>query len=173
MNDKLVDYREHSYVKSLSNQELLKQHIMHHLTPTDTYMFKRKSILDIGGFDDVQMGQEFMLMLKAIRSGLKIGYLPVAHVIQYIHDGERISVGENKINKEIELFNYKKKFFNLLSFRQRQYVKFRHHAVMMFVGKRSKKPAIALEHLIKAVLTSPIDCILETINQIKKINRYK
>ena len=163
MNDKLVDYREHSYVKSLSNQELLKQHIMHHLTPTDTYMFKRKSILDIGGFDDVQMGQEFMLMLKAIRSGLKTGYLPVAHVIQYIHDGERISVGENKINKEIELFNYKKKFFNLLSFRQRQYVKFRHHAVMMFVGKRSKKPAIALEHLIKAVLTSPIDCILETI----------
>ncbi len=173
MNNKLVDYREHSYVKILTNKELLNQHIMHHLTPTDTYMFKRKSILDIGGFDDVQMGQEFMLMLKAIRSGLKIGYLPVAHVIQYIHDGERISVGENKINKEIELFNYKKKFFNLLSFRQRQYVKFRHHAVMMFVGKRSKKPAIALEHLIKAVLTSPIDCVLETINQIKKINRYK
>ncbi|RKD21951.1 Glycosyltransferase, GT2 family [Caminicella sporogenes DSM 14501] len=173
MDDKLVDYREHNYVKNLSNEELLKQHIMHHLTPTATYMFKKKSILNVGGFDDVQMGQEFMLMLKAIESGLKIGYLPVAHVIQYIHDGERISVGQNKIKAEVELYNFKKKYFNILNFRQRRYVKFRHHAVMMIVGKRSKQPIIAIQHLMKAFLTSPIDCILETIYHIKKINKYK
>ena len=142
MNNKLIDYRKHNYVKNLSNEELLKQHIMHHLTPTDTYMLKKKSIIDIGGFDNVKVGQEFMLMLKAIESGLKIGYLPVAHVIQYIHDGERISVGQNKIKAEVELYNFKRKYFNVLNFRQRQYVKFRHHAVMMIVGKRSKQPII-------------------------------
>lgn len=172
-DDKLVDYREHSYVKNLSKKELLKQHIMHHLTPTDTYMFKKKAILNIGGFDDVQMGQEFMLMLKAIESGLKIGYLPVAHVIQYIHNGERISVGKNKLDKEVELYNYKKKYFDLLNFRERLYVKFRHYAVMMVVSKRSKKTFIAIKYLIKAFLASPIDCVLETIYYIKKIKRNK
>jgi len=49
-----------------------------------------------------------MLMLKLIKNNLKIGYIPVAYVIQYIHDGERISVGSNKLDKEIELYNFKK-----------------------------------------------------------------
>lgn len=171
--DQLIDYREHPYIKNCTKQELLKLHIMHHLTPTNTYMFKRNVLIRIGGFDDVQMGQEFMLMLKAIESDLKIGYLPEAHVIQYLHEGERISIGENKINKEIELYQFKKKYFNLLSFRERQYVKFRHHSVMMIVGKRSKKTIIMVKHFILAVLTSPFDCVFEMINYIKKIGKYK
>jgi glycosyltransferase involved in cell wall biosynthesis len=172
-NDILVDYREHNYIKNLTNEELLKQHIMHHLTPTATYMFKKESIIGIGGFDDAQMGQEFMLMLKAIERGLKIGYLPGSNVIQYIHDGERISVGQNKITKEIELYNFKKKYFKNLSFRQKQYVKFRHHAVMMVVGKRSGKLLVSFEHLIKAMFTSPLDCINEFVYHTKKIKKYK
>lgn len=173
IDNKLIDYREHSYIKSFNNEELLKHHIMHHLTPTATYMFKRDAIIRIGGFDDVSMGQEFMLMLKTIENEMKIGYIPVSHVIEYIHDGERISIGENKIKSEVELFNFKKKYFRILSFRQRQYVKFRHHAVMAVVGKRSKKQRIAIIHLIKAFFTSPLDCILETINHVQKINKYK
>lgn len=171
--DKLIDYREHKYVKDLSNNELLKQHIMHHLTPTATYMFKKQAIVSIGGFDNVQMGQEFMLMLKSIEKGLKIGYIPVANVIQYVHDGERISVGANKIEKEIELFNFKKKYFNCLSFRQRQYIRFRHHAVMAVVGKRSKMTILTIKHIALAIITSPLDCMLELIFHIKKIIKYR
>ncbi len=171
-NDILIDYREHKYVKDLSNKELLKQHIMHHLTPTATYMFKRQAIIDIGGFDDVKMGQEFMLMLKAIEGNLKIGYIPFAHVIQYAHDGERISVGSNKLEKEIELFNYKKKYFPHLTPRQRQYVRFRHHVVMAVVGKRSNMNTIFTKHLLMAVFTSPFDCIIEFLSHIQKIIKY-
>lgn len=173
MDDNLIDYREHSYIESFENKDLLKQHIMHHLTPTATYMFKFEAINKIGGFDDVKMGQEFMLMLKAIQSGIKIGYIPVAYVIQYIHDGERISVGQNKIKGEIELFNLKKKYFKELNFRQKQYIRFRHHVVMMVAGKRSNMPKVAVEHFVKAVFSSPLDCILETINYINKINKYR
>lgn len=173
MKDKLIDYRQHSYVKSFENKELLKQHIMHHLTPTATYMFKKQALIDIGGFDDVQVGQEFMLMLKAIENRLKIGYLPIAKVIQYVHDGERISVGQNKIDKEIELFKFKKRYFKHLSFRQRQYVRFRHHAVMAVVGKRSHKLNVLMKHAVAALFVSPLDCILEMILHFRKIKKYR
>ncbi|MCC3356090.1 glycosyltransferase family 2 protein [Bacillus sp. REN16] len=172
-NNKLVDFREHPYIKSFSNDELLKQHIMHHLTPTATYMFKREALISIGGFDDVKVGQEFMLMLKAIESNLKIGYLPVADIIQYIHPGERISIGQNKIEKEKELFDFKQKYMKQLTFRQRQYVKFRYHAVMTVVGKRSRKPLVSINHLVKAVISSPIDCIEEFLYFSKKLIKYK
>lgn len=173
MNDKLVDYREHYYIKDLSNKELLKQHIMHHLTPTGTYMFRKEALHKIGGFEDVKMGQEFMLMLKAIENGLSIGYIPVAHVIQYIHDGERISVGRNKIAKEIEMYDFKKKYFKYLSFRQKQYVKFRHNAVMTVVGKRSGKPGLLIKHLIMAFVASPLDCIVESVSHFRRIKKHQ
>lgn len=170
--DRLIDYREHSYLKSFENQELLKQHILHHLTPTATYMYKRDKILGIGGFDDVKMGQEFMLMLKTIESGLKIGYISSAHVIQYVHDGERISVGQNKLYGEKQLYSLKKNYFNILSLRQRRYVRFRHHVVMTIVGIRSKKILGAIGHLFRAFFTSPMDCIIETANQVSKLRKY-
>lgn len=173
INDKLIDYREHPYIKDLSNNELLKQHILHHLTPTATYMFKKETITNIGCFDDVEMGQEFMLMLKAIESDVSIGYIPKAGVIQYLHPGERISVGQNKIKKEVEMYNFKKRYFKYLTFRQKQYVKFRHHAVMLVVGMRSKKPLVLLEHLLKGIFTSPLDCLKELIYYVKKIKKYQ
>jgi len=171
--DKLIDYREHKYITDFKNEELLKKHIMHHLTPTATYMFRTQSILDIGGFDDVQMGQEFMLMLKAIESGLRIGYLPVAKVIQYVHDGERISVGQNKIHKEIELYEFKKKYFDKLSKKEQRYVKFRHHAVMAVVGRRSGNNILSIRNLLLALCTSPLDSLREFFNYLSKINRNK
>lgn len=169
-DDKLVDFRGHTYVKSLLNNDLLKQHLLHHLTPTATYMYKRESILSIGGFDDLKMGQEFMLMLKSIESGMKIGYVPVANVIQYLHEGERISVGSNKINGEVQLYKFKQKYFDLLNIREKRYIKFRHHAVMMVVGLRSRLLYLAIEHFFRAFFASPLDCIIETFNHVRKLS---
>ncbi|MGW9164784.1 glycosyltransferase family 2 protein [Priestia megaterium] len=172
LENKLVDYREHPYVTSLLNEELLKQHLLHHLTPTATYMYKKETLINIGGFDDVKVGQEFKLMLKTIESGIKIGYVPQAHVIQYLHDGERISIGQNKIKGEKELYNFKKRYFRLLNSDQKRYITFRHHAVMMFVGLRSKKYGILIKHLLLALFTSPKDCTIEIINHIQKIRKH-
>lgn len=172
-NNILVDYRQHDYIESFENKELLRQHIMHHLTPTGTYMFKREPLINIGGFDDVKMGQEFMLMLKAIENGLNIEYIKEANIIQFLHEGERISVGQNKINKEVELFDFKKQYFSELSDKEIRYVKFRHHAVMMVAGKRSRKYSLTIKHLFNAMTTSPLDCILEMKNHRRKIKTFK
>lgn len=171
--DKLVDYREHPYVKNCSNDELLKQHLLHHLTPTSTYMYKRDAILKVGGFDNVKVGQEFKLMLKSIEGGLTIGYIPQAHIIQYLHDGERISIGKNKIQGEKELYQFKKGYFKILNTDQKSYIKFRHHAVMMVVGMRSKKYKILLKHFFLAVITSPKYSLVENFSHIKKLYKHK
>lgn len=173
MSDRLIDYREHKYVKSFDQEELLKYHIMHHLTPTGTYMFKRDSLIKIGGFDNVSVGQEFILMLKAIESGVKIGYIPVANVIQYIHKGERISTGQNKLNKEIELYNYKKKYFTKLTNEQKRYVKFRHHAVMAVAAKRSGNILTSVSNLLTAFCVSPVLSLNELFMHFAKIRKNR
>ena len=60
--DKLVDYRKHDYVKSKKNEDLIKLHVMHNLTGTPTYMFKAKSLKQIGGFDNFLLSEEYYLM---------------------------------------------------------------------------------------------------------------
>ncbi|GAB4074061.1 hypothetical protein GCM10028778_15640 [Barrientosiimonas marina] len=169
--DTLVDFRHHPYVTNLANDELLKNHLLHHLTPTASYMFKKEALHTIGGFDNVAMGQEFMLMLKAIEQGLTIGYLPEANVIQYIHDGERISVGANKLAKERELFAFKQTYFPQLSRAERRYVTFRHHAVMAVAGKRSGYMRITATHLLKALVTSPYNCVRELVSHTRKLRQ--
>lgn len=169
LEDKLIDYRKHSYVKDTSNESLLKYHLMYHLTPTATYMFKRTIIESLGGFDDIKLSQEYMLMLKCINSGIKIGYIPEAHVIQYINHGDRISVGENKFRGENFLYSIKKEYFYLLSHRQIIYIRFRYHAVLMYAGIRSRRIDITFIHFIAAFLSSPLDAFKEFISRKKLI----
>jgi len=173
MEDRLIDYREHNYIKNFNQEELLINHLMHHLTPTGTYMFKQESIIKIGGFDNVSVGQEFILMLKAIECGLKIGYIPVAHVIQYVHNGERISTGQNKLDKEIELYNFKKRYFDRLTYEQKRYIKFRHHAVMAVAAKRSGNIMTSVYNLLLTLCVSPKYSLNELFLHINKIRKNR
>lgn len=167
--DRLIDYRKHSYVKDTSNESLLKYHLMYHLTPTAGYMFKRTALLSVGGFADLKMSQEYMLMLECIKNEMKIGYVPEAYVIQYIHEGERISVGKNKFEGEHVLYEIKKMYFHLLSHRQIKYIKFRYHAVLLFAGIRSRRLDVAFINLLAAFFISPLDSFSELVRRKKLI----
>lgn len=158
---KLVEYRRHSYVNDCSNEELFRQHIIHSLCPTSTYMVKRDFILSAGGFRGVPMGQDFMLMWDMLEHGAKTGYFPVSYIIQYIHNEGRISLGKNKVNGEKALYELKKTKLDLLSAKERRYVRFRHYAVLSVACKRSADPLNALRYGIKTVFASPADVIKE------------
>jgi glycosyltransferase involved in cell wall biosynthesis len=168
-NDRMIDARIHDYVKSWSNDELLKQHLMHHLTPTCTYMFRRDVLIESKGFDDRAVSQEYMLMLKMILTGKRIGYLPQCHVKMYHHESGRISVGKNKIEGERKLLEIKRTFYHLLSKKEIRYVEFRFHAAMVFVAFRSRKPMFLIKSLLLAIKTSPADFVVEMFGFI--INR--
>lgn len=161
---KLVEYRRHTYVQSCSDFELMRQHVIHSLCPTSTYMIKRSFIDRTDGFRNVSMGQDFMLMYDMIERHAKIGYLPVSYIIQYLHGEGRISVGKNKINGENNLYAFKKTKFDILNAKERRYVRFRHYAVLCVAYLRSSKPLHAFKYALACLFSSPISVLRELKN---------
>lgn len=173
MKDKLVDYREFKFIKSFENNKLLKYHLTRHITGTPTFMFKSKTLREANGFRDVNMGQEFYLMLDTIESGAKIGYIPESYVVAYLHNGEKISSGPNKINGEKALYFNKQKYFSKLTPKEIKYIKFRHRAVMAVAYKRNKQYGKLLFEGVKAVGLTPLVALKEILLFVKKVINNK
>lgn len=154
-DEKLVEYRKMDYVDDFSKESLIRYHILHSISPTAIYMIKREKLLETDGFGEVIMGQDWFLMLRCIEADMKIGYMPGAYVVQYLHNGERISLGQNKIKGENLLYEYKRKYYNYLTKDDKKYVDFRHFAVLAFASFRSKMYSNAIKYAAKTVFTSP------------------
>lgn len=170
---KVVDYREYHDIWSFENNELLKYHLLRHITGTPTFMFKAEKLKGIGGFEDAKMGQEFYLMLKSIQSNLIIRYLDVCDVKIYKHEGEAISSGKNKIIGEKRLYEFKKKHFEILNNRQKRYIRFRHWAVMVVAYKRNKMYYMMPFAACWAFISSPTNLIREVAKYINKIKEAR
>lgn len=170
---KVIDYREYPDLSDFSNDNLLHYHLIKHLCGTPTFMFRIDKIREIGGFVDVKMGQEFHMMLRAIESGLKIGYCKTCDVRVYRHKSGGISQGKNKIEGENSLFEYKKSYFNVLSEDEIKYIKFRHYAVMVVAYLRNANVFAAAGMGIAAFCSSPSTFFKEVFGFFAKIVRHK
>lgn len=160
-NDKLVDKRIRSYINSYNKDELFINHLMHHITGTDTLMFKKEYLIKIGGFPSIDFGDEFYLMKEAILGGGKFLYTPECFVKAYIHYGAEsgLSSGSTKIQGEKDLYQYKKNCFNLIDKKTRRYIICRHHAVLAFAYLKMKKSVLFLAESAKAFFVSPASCV--------------
>lgn len=167
-HDKLVDIREYENLPLDDNEKLLKYHLMYHMTGTPTFMFLANKLKDIGGFDDVKMGQEFYLMLKAINNNLKIGYIDECNIKVYKHDGEAISKGSNKIIGEEQLFLAKKEYFNIFEKSEIKYIKFRHRVVIAIAHLRNKNYFMFLNFIFYAFISNPFIFFNEIRKNLKK-----
>lgn len=157
--DRLIEKRNRNYVKQNNQDDLLRYHLMHHMTGTDTIMFKRDFLLSIGGFPRINVGDEFYLMHKAIEAGGIFSYLPVCDIKAYVHtETDGLSSGESKIKGENELYEFKKKYFDKLCFHDRQYIVMRHYAVLAFAEIRRKSYGNFMKYAIKSFISSPINC---------------
>lgn len=162
-NEKLVEYRSMNYTDDFSTEGLLKAHILHSICPTAIYMFRRDKLMETEGFGEVPSGQDFILMLRCIENGMTLGYMPGAYVIQYLHNGKRLSLGSNKVRGENMLYELKHKYFHLLTPKERNYVKFRHFAVLSFASMRSRRPLRAAYYAAVTVCSAPLVCVKEGI----------
>lgn len=160
-NEKLVELRTMDYTDDYSTESVLRAHILHSICPTAIYMFRRDKLLQTEGFGEVITGQDFYLMLRCIEGGMKLRYLPGAYVVQYLHNGTRISLGTNKINGENNLYKLKHNYFHLLTPSQRRYVRFRHYAVLSFASLRSRRPLRAAGYAFITVCSGPFICVKE------------
>ncbi len=170
----VVDFRDYSFVVKFDKTSLLKYHLMKNLAGTPGFMYKAEALKRIGGFDDMKMSQEYMLMLKSIEKGLKIRYLNRSDIFGLRDSNiEAISQGLNKIRGEKRLFEIKKKYYNVLTLRERMYVRFRHKAVMTVAYRRNKMYGKMLLSAFLMFIYSPIDCIAEAWDFVTKIMRRR
>lgn len=159
-NDRLTDRRTRSYIEETTPKALQRYHLLHHITGTDTMMFRKDYLMQIGGFAPIDVGDEYYLMQRAIEAGGKFGYLPGSDVKAYVHTGEGgLSSGEGKIKGENALYAYKKQYFGSISAKDRRYIRMRHYAVLAFAYLRSGKYVRCLKNCILAGLISPLGCI--------------
>lgn len=170
--DQVVDYRSFGSIPNFEKLTLLKYHLTRHITGTPTFMYRKKALEEIKGFEQAKVGQEFYLMLKTIENDCKIGYFDTCDVIAYRHKGESISNGKNKIVGEEYLYQFKKRYFYVLNSREVRFIKFRYLVVIAIAYKRNSNFKEAIKSLIKAFFISPIDFILEGSRQVKKLLKY-
>ena len=157
-NEKLCDNRERSYIKSTKKDDLICYHLKHHLSGTGTLIFKKEYIEKIGKFGNIDFGDEFLLMLKAIENDGKFTYLPGCYIRAYIHRGEvGLSNGESKINGENTVFEIRKKYFGYLSKDDQKFVITRHFLVLAFAEFRRRKYFKAAYNGVRALLVSPVN----------------
>lgn len=168
----VIDVREHEKLQHLDHKSLLQYHITRHITGTPTFMYKKDVLIQIGGFPNQNIAEEYQLMLMTIEGDYKIGYLPRMDVIAYRHRSSGLSSGRDKLLGEKALYKCKKKYFSKLTFHQRLFVCFRHNVVMGISHKRNKHYIRSLCYLILAVLVSPMDAIEEVYCLLHNIRIY-
>lgn len=167
-DNKLVDKRIRSYIKKYDKNSLLEYHLINHMTGTDTLMFKKEYLLKMGMFDNIDIGDEFYLMLKAIDENGKLCYVPRCDVKAFVHKGENgLSSGKNKIDGENQLFEFKKKYFSSLSKKCIRYIKMRHHAVLSISYLKINKKFLFFKEAIYSFIISPRCCIKLLLNSKK------
>ena len=166
-NGQPVEVRDFKDIPAFDNESLLRYHLLYHLTGTSTYMYKADKLREIGGFDNALCGQEFILMLKTIEGGLKIGYMDVNDVLHTISAEGSISFSRNKIQGEKNLYKRKMQYFPKLSKKEIRYVKFRYHAIMAIAYKRNSMYGKMIGEAIISVVTSPFDFVGECLALLK------
>lgn len=170
---KVVDFREHSSIKSFDNDYLLAYHLVKNISGTSSFMYRTEAIRRIGGFMDAKMGQDFHIIFRTLTGGLKTRYFNSNSVIIYKHSDGGISQGRNKIEGENRLYNFKKDYFDRLTKAEIRYVKFRHYAVMVVAYLRNRNVPMAMVMGIKAFFSAPLVFFKEVFGFFSRIAKHR
>jgi glycosyltransferase involved in cell wall biosynthesis len=158
--DNLIEKRIRYYIDCVSRECLLVYHLLYHMSGTDAMMFKKDYLFEIGLFDAMDVGDEYYLMIKAIEGNGKFSYLSGCDIMAYVHtETEGLSSGIGKIKGENDLFEFKRKYFGLLTDKQIRYVTMRHYAVIAFAQFRAKHIKSFLKYAIFSFVSSPLQCM--------------
>lgn len=157
--DEIVSKRVRNYILSSHQKDLLTYHLMYHITGTDVMMFRKKYLNLIGGFPQINIGDEFYLMLNAIEYGGSFSYMPGCDVKAYVHENTNgLSTSKEKLQGENELYKVKSRY-DMLSRKARRYIRMRHYAVIAFVKYRRKDYFSFIKNGCVAFCSAPIACI--------------
>ena len=154
----------------MTKDELIRAHLLYHISGTNTFMYKTTFLRSIGGFMDVPSCQEYMLMQKTLDANPNFGYIPEIHIKNFMHPGEQLSTGPKKLKGQMTLYESKKQHFNLLTSSERRQVTCRHHGVLFFVYHKMHQNGKALTEAMKCFFSSPVHAFKWFMEYRKKIN---
>lgn len=157
---KKVSERHQRLWEGMSNEDLIRCNLIYHISGTNTFMFRTDFIRKIGGFDIVPACQEYILMQKALDAKPRFGYLPVTLIKNFQHEGEQISKGPLKLTGQKLLLENKKKYFYLLTRREKRQVMCRYHGVLFFVYYKSHRYLKAAGKAVQCFMSSPTSAIM-------------
>ena len=166
---KLLHERKRDLPLGLGQTELMKKHLIDHLTGTNKMMFKASFLRSIGGFDNVAAAEEYYLTEKAINAGAKIGNVDRALTKTILHGGKHITTSKTKIITENQLFERKKKYFSILTRQEIRKVKVRHYATLAFANLKCKFYFKCIFACIMGMLVSPVEFLHIALQNRKKI----
>lgn len=152
--EKVAERHQHLQ-NGMTKDELIRVHLLYHISGTNSFMFRKDFIQKIGGFDDVPSCQEYILMQKALDANPRFGYIPEIQIKNFMHPGEQLSTGPKKIKGQQLLFANKKKYFHLLTRGERKQVVCRYHGVLFFVYYRMHMYYKAFIEVVKCFFSSP------------------
>ena len=161
-----VSERHQHLWDGMTNDELIRSHLMYHISGTNSFMFRTDFIRKIGGFDIVPSCQEYILMQKALDEKPRFGYLPVTLIKNFQHEGDQLSTGPKKLAGQKMLIENKRKYFYLLTSSEKRQVLCRHHGVLFFVYYKMHKYFYATWEAFLCFFTSPS-------NAVKWVKEYK
>ena len=161
----------HQHLRNgMSKEELIRSHLLYHISGTNTFMYRTKFLQEIGGFIDVPSCQEYMLMQKTLDNNPKFGYIPEIHIKNFMHPGEQISTGPKKLKGQYALYESKRQHFDLLSKSEQRQVTCRHHGVLFFVHFKMNHKWEAFSEALKCFFTSPVHACQWFMEYRRKIN---
>lgn len=166
---KLEEVRTRHYLGNVDfsdTQALLACHLKYHLTGTDTLMFRKSYLEQIGGFPPIDVGDEFYLMEQAILGGGRFSYLAACDVKALVHTAtEGLSSRSGKIAGENALYERKKKYFPQLTGREVRAIRMRHHLVLAYAYMRDGKKFHFVREGLCAVCCAPLACVKMIISR--------
>ena len=159
-DETLCEIRKRDYLLSNEGTNLLLCHLKYHMTGTDTMMFRKDYLTSFGGFETIDVGDEFYLMMKAINQKGRFIYVNDISVKAYVHTNNNgLSSGKAKIEGEKRLYSFKKEYFKKLCCKDKRYIRMRHHAVLAFAYMRNKQMFKFLFESFISFLSSPLQSI--------------
>lgn len=164
---RMVEHRRLDHCKSYDKEGLLRAHLLKPISPTAIYMLKRELFERTAGFGEVKTGQDWWLMLRCIESGARIGYMPGVHVRQFLHEGRRLSLGQNKIDGEMARHAKVQCYYPMLGRKDIRYIEFRHNAVLAVSCHRSGRSLEAIRFGVLAIAASPVSAARELLGFIR------
>ena len=135
-NKKILKYKKNF---NLTKESLLKKHLIEIISGGITFVYKKKVLIEIGGFYDISASQEYIVMLNTILGGYKIGYFEFSGAIGHIvKNSSKITGSQKAIDAKKEVLRLVKPHLFHLKINDRRKVIFRLYLFMFLNYLKAK-----------------------------------